>query len=66
MTLLRITNTPRDYAWGSVDLIPDLLGVEPSGNPQAEIWFGTHPGSPSITSAGESLADKTAPLGFLA
>ena len=66
MTLLRITNTPRDYAWGSVDLIPDLLGVEPDGKPQAEIWFGTHPGSPSMTSTGESLADKTEPLGFLA
>jgi len=26
-----ITNTPRDYAWGSTTAIPRLLGVEPTG-----------------------------------
>lgn len=42
-----ITNTPRDYAWGSVTAIPELLGVPPTGEPQAELWLGAHPGSPS-------------------
>lgn len=42
-----ITNTPRDYAWGSTTAIPGLLGVEPTGAPQAELWLGAHPGSPS-------------------
>jgi mannose-6-phosphate isomerase len=42
-----ITNTPRDYAWGSVTAIPELLGVAPTGAPQAELWLGAHPGSPS-------------------
>jgi mannose-6-phosphate isomerase len=42
-----ITNTPRDYAWGSTTAIARLLGVEPTGAPQAEYWMGTHPGSPS-------------------
>jgi mannose-6-phosphate isomerase len=42
-----ITNTPRDYAWGSATAIPHLLGVPPTGEPQAELWLGAHPGSPS-------------------
>ncbi|CAN5128969.1 mannose-6-phosphate isomerase, class I [soil metagenome] len=45
---VQITNTPRDYAWGSERAITDLLG-EPAGvTPQAELWLGTHPGSPSV------------------
>jgi mannose-6-phosphate isomerase len=42
-----ISNTPRDYAWGSTTAIPELLGVAPTGRPQAELWLGAHPGSPS-------------------
>jgi len=42
-----IVNTPRDYAWGSSTAIPELLGVAPTGEPQAEYWLGTHPGSPA-------------------
>ena len=42
-----ITNTPRDYAWGSHTAIAELLGHEASGGPEAELWLGTHPGSPS-------------------
>ena len=53
-----ITNTPRDYAWGSSTAIADLLGTTPSGGPEAELWLGTHPGSPSRTATG-SLADLT-------
>ena len=36
-----------DYAWGSTDLIPDYFGVQATGKPMAEIWFGTHDGSPT-------------------
>jgi mannose-6-phosphate isomerase len=43
-----LTNTPRDYAWGSTTAIADLLGRVPSGGPEAEYWLGTHPGSPSL------------------
>jgi mannose-6-phosphate isomerase len=42
-----ITNTPRDYAWGSDTGIASLLGRSPSGKPEAELWLGAHPGSPS-------------------
>jgi mannose-6-phosphate isomerase len=45
---LGITNTPRDYAWGSVSAIPELLGRTVTGAPQAELWLGAHPGSPSV------------------
>jgi mannose-6-phosphate isomerase len=42
-----ITNSPRDYAWGAAGAISELLGVQPSGRPEAELWLGAHPGSPS-------------------
>ncbi|GAB2452040.1 mannose-6-phosphate isomerase [Conyzicola lurida] len=42
-----ITNTPRDYAWGSTTAIAELLGTPPSGGPEAELWLGAHPGSPA-------------------
>jgi len=42
-----ITNTPRDYAWGSSTAIAELLGTEPSGGPEAELWLGAPAGSPS-------------------
>jgi mannose-6-phosphate isomerase len=43
-----ITNTPRPYAWGSTTAIAQLLGHEVSGSPEAELWLGAHPGSPSV------------------
>jgi mannose-6-phosphate isomerase len=53
-----ITNTPRDYAWGSTSAIADLLGTQPTGGPEAELWLGAHPGSPSrLAGADGSLAD---------
>lgn len=39
----RISAETRTYAWGSRTAIPDFLGVEPTGDPTAELWFGTHP-----------------------
>ncbi|GAB3420828.1 class I mannose-6-phosphate isomerase [Flindersiella endophytica] len=48
-------NTIRPYAWGSQTAIPDLLGVPPTGEPQAELWMGAHPGSPSYADGGSLL-----------
>ncbi|MEU3979785.1 mannose-6-phosphate isomerase, class I [Streptomyces sp. NPDC026672] len=48
----RLDNTVRPYAWGSPTAIPKLLGVEPTGEPQAEMWMGAHPGAPSRTARG--------------
>ncbi|MGW2685757.1 mannose-6-phosphate isomerase, class I [Streptomyces sp. NPDC001414] len=63
----RLDNTVRPYAWGSPTAIPKLLGVEPSGEPQAEMWMGAHPGAPSRTGRGTLVevidADPKAELG---
>ncbi|MFE9442616.1 mannose-6-phosphate isomerase, class I [Streptomyces sp. NPDC006602] len=48
----RLDNTVRPYAWGSPTAIPALLGTEPTGEPQAEMWMGAHPGAPSRTDRG--------------
>ncbi|MEV7676641.1 mannose-6-phosphate isomerase, class I [Streptomyces sp. NPDC088752] len=48
----RLVNTVRPYAWGSMTAIPELLGTAPTGEPQAEMWMGAHPGAPSRTERG--------------
>lgn len=54
-----ITNSPRDYAWGSTTAIAELLGRQPSGAPEAELWLGTHPGSPARLVDGAATHGKT-------
>ena len=49
-----LTGTIQPYAWGSTTVIPELLGVEPTGEPQAELWLGAHPLQPS-SAAGTPL-----------
>ena len=70
--LIPISNTPRDYSWGSTDLIARLQGRTPTGRPEAEIWYGDHPGSPSqVLGAGGGTLDTAladageAPLPYL-
>jgi mannose-6-phosphate isomerase len=48
--LVKIANQPRNYAWGSRTLIADYFGpqIPATNEPMAEIWFGTHPSSPSV------------------
>lgn len=48
----RLTNTIRPYAWGSRTALPELLGTPPTGEPQAELWMGAHPGAPSTIDRG--------------
>ncbi|CAA9301674.1 MAG: Mannose-6-phosphate isomerase [uncultured Friedmanniella sp.] len=50
----RLTGTLQPYAWGSTTFIPDLLGEQPTGQPQAELWLGAH-GSASSTLGDRSL-----------
>jgi len=45
--LEKLTNQALDYAWGSTTLISDYFGIPATGKPMAEIWFGTHDGSPT-------------------
>ncbi len=43
----RLTGQIRDYAWGSLTAIPELLGNDPTGEPQAEYWLGAYPVAPA-------------------
>lgn len=47
----------KEYAWGSTTLLAELTGDQPSSRPQAEMWFGTHPTTPTMLHDGCSLAD---------
>lgn len=53
---VRISNSPRDYAWGSEGRISALFGGESSAR-EAELWLGTHSGSPARTDDGRSLSE---------
>ena len=56
-TAAPLDNPVRAYAWGSTTAIPDLLGLPPTGEPQAELWLGAHPSEPSrIRRGGRSVS----------
>ncbi|MBI1757697.1 MAG: mannose-6-phosphate isomerase, class I [Actinobacteria bacterium] len=65
--MYRLDNVVRPYPWGSTTAIPDLLGLPPTGQPQAELWMGAHPSAPSLVRGGGSLLDRITadPLGEL-
>ena len=46
--MYEIENVLRPYAWGSTTAIAGLLGRQASGGPEAELWVGAHPDSPSV------------------
>ena len=65
-----LTNPVRTYPWGSTTAIPELLGVAPNGQHQAELWIGAHERAPSSVVRGAqriSLHDVIAadPMGQL-
>lgn len=45
--MFTMTNPVRPYAWGSPTVLPELLGRPATGEPQAELWLGAHPGGSS-------------------
>jgi mannose-6-phosphate isomerase len=47
-TIKLLKNTILNYAWGSLNAIPELLGEQKrSHEPCAELWMGAHPKAPS-------------------
>ena len=44
---LRLVPQVRHYDWGARYFIPRLCGREPTGRPEAELWFGAHPEAPA-------------------
>ncbi|MFH8250762.1 mannose-6-phosphate isomerase, class I [Microbacterium sp. B2969] len=55
--LAPLVNEPRDYAWGSTTLIAELEGRAPTGRPEAEVWYGDHPGDPAVVPDGRALGE---------
>jgi mannose-6-phosphate isomerase len=58
-----IRGSVKDYAWGVVQGLAPWLGehaTQHSNSPQAELWFGVHPGGPSplLTPSNATLADE--------
>ncbi|WP_103663244.1 mannose-6-phosphate isomerase, class I [Microbacterium sp. CJ77] len=68
--LVPLTNVPRNYDWGSRDAIARLQGREASGAPEAEVWFGDHPGAPALVGDGSGrtldawISEEGAARGF--
>ena len=58
VAVFELDNAPRDYDWGSLDLIAGFRGLPSSGKPEAEVWFGDHPASPAFrVDTGEPMTD---------
>ncbi|MDW3180293.1 MAG: mannose-6-phosphate isomerase, class I [Acidimicrobiia bacterium] len=51
----RLTGITQRYAWGSHTLLATLRGLEPSDDPEAEIWYGAHDAAPSVLDGGQTL-----------
>lgn len=67
LMFLLISNDPQPYAWGSRTHIAAMQGRPPSQDPEAELWFGTHPVSPSkVHGADPATLDELDELPFLA
>lgn len=53
-----LNGTIRAYPWGSRTLLPALCGRRvPSERPEAELWYGAHPASPSELAGSGTLLD---------
>lgn len=55
--IVTIVPVVQPYEWGDTTFIPSLLHQMPDGRPQAELWFGTHPGGESTLTDGTPLGD---------
>lgn len=65
MTCRKIYNTPQNYAWGSMTLIPDFMKTLRTGQPQAEVWFGTHQASTASYYDDDELISNDVELPFM-
>jgi len=58
----RLVPQVQHYAWGSETDMPELLGVEPDGQPWAELWIGDHPRLPSVVASTGKPLDAELPF----
>jgi len=57
--LVRISGEEKNYPWGSKNLIQDHLGLGPTNQAVAEVWFGTHDGGQSkLLTSGKRLSEQ--------
>ncbi|HIW92559.1 MAG TPA: mannose-6-phosphate isomerase, class I [Candidatus Corynebacterium avicola] len=58
----RIEGRIRNYAWGSRTALAEITGRPvPTEHPEAELWFGAHPGAPcDLVDTGETLEQRIA------
>ncbi len=63
----RLTGGVQNYAWGSTSLLAQLRGQARSTEPEAEIWYGAHPGAATLLDDRSSLLDRIEadPVGLL-
>ncbi|MEP6599022.1 MAG: mannose-6-phosphate isomerase, class I [Actinomycetota bacterium] len=57
-SVIALEGVVRPYAWGSRTAIPQLLGRQPTGEPEAELWFGAHPDDPALAPEHGTTLDK--------
>jgi len=59
--VLIVRGAVKDYDWGVIDGLQEWSGVATAG-PQAELWFGAHPGGPSplVDQTGEPTGEHLA------
>ena len=59
--MLIVRGAVKDYDWGVVDGLQAWSGLA-TGAPQAELWFGVHPGGPSplVDPSGEPTGEHLA------
>ena len=60
-TIYKLINSIKHYEWGSARWIPQLLDIENNNPaaPYAEMWMGTHAGSPSRTKIDDKPVNLT-------
>ena len=39
----RLRSVPKNYDWGTPNAMSELQGLAPTAQPEAELWFGSHP-----------------------
>ncbi|CAN5193213.1 mannose-6-phosphate isomerase, class I [soil metagenome] len=61
--MLLLHNRIQHSSWGPTDGLVPLVGSEPTGRPEAELWLGTHHSAPSMVvddAEGRTLAEVIA------
>ena len=48
----RLLGRLQHYDWGSYTALAALRGLEPTGRPEAELWYGAHPSLPATVDRG--------------